>query len=180
MRQPKTISAVHLNRIDAKVWLSKDGCYITRALICVYREILQEIESLVAFLNSETPSTAGSYLRDPLFIHLSVLASTLVVSAAALYALHSRSSRINSVLQLFLQPQTGITTAKCMVNVILVILLGLKVSPVGHSLLRLRPIPSRRIDQTGRRWEHGRVWLEMETQRCINDSRTILQLVLIL
>ena len=72
--------------------------------------------------------------RLSLAIHLGVLASTLVFSTAALYALHLRSSRINSILQLFLQPQTGITTAKCTVDVILVVLLGLKVSPVGHSL----------------------------------------------
>ena len=69
-----------------------------------------------------------------LAVHLGVLTGTLIFSAAALYALHLRSSRINSVFQLFLQPQTWITTLKCMVDVILVIFLSLNVSPVGDLL----------------------------------------------
>ena len=72
--------------------------------------------------------------RLSLTIHLGVLAGILVFSAAALYALHLRSSRTNSVFQLFLQPETGIKALKCMMDVILVILLSLKVSPVGHLL----------------------------------------------
>ena len=72
--------------------------------------------------------------RLSLAIQLGVLTGTFVFSAAALYALHLRASRINSVFQLFLQPQTGVAILKCMMDVILVILLSLQVSPVGHLL----------------------------------------------
>ena len=115
-------------------------------------DFLQEIEFLIALSTSRTPLLLftcsvwlphlaqprlfGSYLRDnpstmerfSLAIQLGVLTGTLVFSVAALYPLYLRSGRINSVIRLLSQPQTGITVLKCAVDVTLVVLLSLEVS----------------------------------------------------
>ena len=92
-----------------------------------------------AFLTWLSLVPFGSHLQDnhsnpmeklSLAIHLGVLIGTFVFSAAALYALCLRSGRINSVLQLLSQPQTGITISKCADDGTLVVLLSLEVSPM--------------------------------------------------
>ena len=119
MRQPKKISAIHVSITNG--YGSYRMIFMLPEPSCSYRLLKSTCCSSLAasaFLISRSPvssevtwvtRTLNSIERLMPAIHLGILIGNLVFSVAALYTLYLRSSRINSVLQLFLQPRTGTT-----------------------------------------------------------------------